>query len=270
MKSKLGCVPFLNAKPLIALFSDDEDQAIEVTFANPSLLGGMIDSGAVDAAIASSYFAIADPTLNVAAAVSISSRQAVESVRMFSKVPFGEIRSIALDQASMTSNHLALVVLSEAHGVRPRTERREAALEAMLGSADAAVLIGDAGMSANARDLHVMDLGQEWKNMTGLPFVWALWVGRDGLNQELASTLRRAKDYGLLHVEEIAQRAAKEMRWEYEKCFDYLTNSIDYDLSDEHLKGFELFGRKCVEMGFVGSFSMPTIIGDACANSTSS
>jgi len=270
MKARLGCVPFLNAKPLIELFSTEEDLDAEITFANPSLLGAMVDSDDVDAAIASSFFAIADPTLKIAGGVSISSRGAVKSVRMFSKVPFSEITSLALDAASMTSNHLALIILAEEFGARPRTESREAKLDPMLQDCDAAILIGDAGMSAMGEGLYVMDLGEEWTNITGLPFVWAVWVGRDGLTEELADKLRAAKDYGVRHVEEIATLAAQELNWPYTTCFDYLTESIDFDLDARQLKGLELFGKKCVEMGFVDKFRMPTIVGDACANPASS
>lgn len=270
MKARLGCVPFLNARPLVELFSAEEDLDAEVTFANPSLLGEMVDSGEVDAAIASSFFAIADLSLKIAGGVSISSRGAVESVRMFSKVPYSEISSLALDEASMTSNHLALIILAGEFGVRPRTEKMEANLDAMLDRFDAAVLIGDAGMSAKREGSYVMDLGQEWTNMTGLPFVWALWVGRDGLTESLADALHSAKEYGIRHMEEIATQAAQEMDWPYTTCFNYLTESIDFDLGEEHLKGFALFGKKCAEMGFVDRFQMPKIVGDACANPATS
>jgi chorismate dehydratase len=270
MKARLGCVPFLNAKPLIELFAAEEDLDAEVTFASPSLLGDMVDNGDVDAAIASSFFAISDPTLKIAAGVSISSRGPVRSVRMFSKVPFSEINSLALDAASMTSNHLALIILAEEFGVRPKTDRRTPDLDSMLESCDAAILIGDAGMAANGHGLYVLDLGQEWSSATGLPFVWAAWVGRDGLTENLAGQLRNAKDYGVRHIEEVAVRASQELDWPYATCLNYLTESIDFDLDAAHLKGFELFGKKCVQMGFVEDFRMPPIVGDACANPATS
>lgn len=270
MRTRLGCVPFLNAKPLIAQYFAQPELNVDVTFANPSLLGAMVDRGDVDAAIASSFFAIADPSLKVAQGVSISSLSTVESVRLFSKVPFDQIRALALDAASMTSNHLALILLSEKFGVRPQAEPRKAELGPMLKEFDAAVLIGDAGMAAPANGLHVMDLGLEWSMLTGLPFVWAVWVGRDGLTEALARSLSDAKEYGKANLENIAAKAAADLGWPVESCRHYLTHAIDFDLGPNHLKGFELFGRKCVEMGFVTGFEMPTLVGDACAGAATS
>ncbi|MDQ2985688.1 MAG: menaquinone biosynthesis protein [Armatimonadota bacterium] len=266
MKPKLGCVPFLNAKPLVAWFADGDEIDADVIFADPALLGPMVDRGEVDAAIASSFFAIADPSLKVAAGVSISSRGPVESVKLLSKGPFNEIETLALDQASMTSNHLGLIILAEEFGVRPTTERRSAHLGEMLAEFDAAILIGDAGMSAEGAGLHRLDLGAAWHSLTGMPFVWAVWVGRDGLTADLAAKLRAAKEFGMRNLETIADEAAHDLRWPYDLCLRYLTQSIDFDLGEEHLAGLELFGKKCVEMGFVSKFQMPEVVGEASAS----
>lgn len=263
MRPKLGCVPFLNAKPLIAWFS--EGDSADVTFEDPSLLGPMVDNGEVDAAIASSFFAVQDPSLRIAAGVSISSNGPVRSVRLFSRVPFEEINSLALDSASMTSNHLAQIILDKKYGVRPNCEPRKADLAAMLEEFAAAVLIGDAGMVARGDGLHVLDLGEAWTAMTGEPFVWAVWVGRGGLTEDLAAQLLRAKEFGQRHVTDISNAAAVELGLSPETTLDYLTNSIDFDLEPSHLRGFELYGKLCQEMGFVSEFRMPNIVGGASA-----
>lgn len=263
MKPRLGCVPFLNAKPLVAWFSSGDEPSADVIFENPSLLGPMVSRGEVDAAIASSFFAIQDPTLKIAAGVSISSRNAVESVRLFSKVPFSEIKSLALDSASMTSNHLAQIILSDAYDNRPTCSPRKADLTAMLSEFDAAVLIGDKGMAASGENLQVLDLGSAWKQTTGKPFVWAMWVGKACLDEELASLLVRAKNFGVQELSAIAAQAAQEMQMPYDVAFDYLSRAIDYDLTDEHLAGFEEFGKRCKQMGFVDRLSMPRVVGEA-------
>jgi chorismate dehydratase len=263
MKPTLGCVPFLNAKPLVAKFLLRDEHAADVVFEQPAILGPMVSRGEVDAAIASSFFVVQDPTLRIASGVSISSRNAVESVRLFSKVPFSEITSLALDNASMTSNHLAQIILAEIYDNRPACSAQNADLTTMLSEFDAAVLIGDAGMTADAENLHVLDLGSAWKTLTGKPFVWALWVGKAALDEELAASLLRAKEYGLQELPAIASRAAQEMPITYEIALDYLSRVIDYDLNDDHLAGFEEFGKKCVQMGFVKSFSMPRVVGEA-------
>src|SRR5687767_6518431 len=223
----------------------------------------MVDSGEVDAAIASSYFAVRDPSLKIAAGVSISSRGAVRSVRLFSKVPFVEIGRLALDSASMTSNHLAQIILAEKFDVMPECEPRPADLARMLNEFDAAVLIGDSGMSASGEGLHMLDLGQAWIEVTHKPFVWALWVGRDNLTDDLAGMLRRAKDFGVQELGTIAAAASQEMQIPFEDAFNYLTNAIDFDLTDEHWRGFEEYGKRCKQMGFVDHFVMPAVVGEA-------
>ena len=265
MRPKLGCVPFLNAKPLIAWFCSGDDASADVVFENPSVLGPMVDSGEVDAAIASSFFAAADPSLRIAADVAIASNGPVQSVRLFSKVPFEEIETLALDDASMTSNHLAQILLNQLYEVRPTTHRRRADVIQMLGEFDAAVLIGDAGMSAKADGLHVLDLGEAWTELTGKPFVWAFWVGRDGLTDQLANQLRIAREYGERNVESLAADASRELGLTYNATLDYLTNAIEFRLTPAHLEGFELFGKLCAEMGFVAQFQMPKIVGEASA-----
>ena len=96
---------------------------------------------------------------------SISSLGEAASVRLFSKWPFREIQSLALDASSLTSNHLAQVLLAERYGVRPTICHLAPDLSAMLSQADACVLIGDKGMEADGAGLEVMDLGSEWVAM---------------------------------------------------------------------------------------------------------
>lgn len=269
MKPRLGCVPYLNAKPLIAWFSKGEEAA-EVTFEDPSLLGPMVDRGEVDAAIASSFFAVQDASLVVAPGVSISSNGPVQSVRLFSKVPFDRISTLALDSASMTSNHLAKIILAKSYGVTPQAVVRKSDLPTMLDECDCAVLIGDAGMRADAAALNVLDLGEAWRKLTGKPFVWAFWVGRDGLTGELAAALRRAKEFGEREVATIAAEAAQEMGLHYDVVLNYLERVIDYNLTEDHLGGFSTFGKMCEEMGFVERFRLPKIVAEASARAGTS
>jgi chorismate dehydratase len=268
MKPRIGSVPFLNAKPLVAWFESANEA--DVVFELPSKLGPMVDRGGLDAAIASSFFAIADPSLRIAGGVSISSFGAVRSVKLFSKTAFENIQTLALDGASMTSNHLALIVLTQIYGVRPETTLMEADLPTMIADRDAAVLIGDAGMAAHIEGLHVMDLGQVWADWTGLPFVWAFWVGRDGLNDGLSQNLHRAKEFGIANLKRIANQAARETGIEAAIALEYLRDAIDFDLDERHLQGFRLFGEKCVEMGFADRFVMPVVVGDTSAKAASS
>lgn len=249
---RIGCVPFLNARPLIAYFETQEGKGeADVIYAAPSMLAEMVLSKQVDVALASSFFALQFPELKIAPGASISSVGAVDSVRLFSKVPYGDIRTLALDASSATSNNLAQMLLSERYGVTPQCAHFAPNLSRMISECDAAVLIGDAGMSAEATGLRVLDLGAAWDEMAGLPFVWALWLGRQDLDADLVKLLATAKGYGMSRLREISESEAARLGWPVARCYRYLAEVIDYELSPKHMEGFSLFASKCAEMGFV-------------------
>ena len=190
---KVGSVPYVNAIPLVHGFEMWPDSSpVEVVYEVPSALPSMLDARHVDAILVSSIEALRKPGRTMAAGICIGSEGPVESVRLFSQVPFAEIRTLALDQSSMTSNALGMILLSDLYGAEPATEPAPPDLMGMLDAADACILIGDAGMTADASQLHVLDLGEAWTCLTGLPFVWAAWIGRTDLDPRLAFHLAMA------------------------------------------------------------------------------
>ena len=173
---RVGCVPYVNARPLVAAF-DQPNDFVEVIYDVPSKLPALLDSGEVDAILVSSIELLRRDDLLPVAEVGIMSFGPVQSVRLLSKVPVTEIKTLALDQSSMTSNMLAQVILAE-QGVFPKTETLSPDAPNMLANHDACVIIGDKGFEADGTGLVDIDLGAAWTDMTGLPFVWALWLGR--------------------------------------------------------------------------------------------
>lgn len=257
---RLGCVPYLNARPLIAPLEGDPKFAIQ--YDPPSSLPALIESGEVHAAMVSSIFALQTPSARVAAGVSISSRGRVESVRLFSRVPFDGIQTLALDTSSLTSSALCRVILAERFGCEATTLDLEPNLELMLSSADAALLIGDPGMSAKPSDeLFVLDLGKAWEDMTGLPFVWALWIGGEGLDDWLAARLAQARTEGVASIEAIAEREAAVRGWSLATCRHYLAEVMEYTLDDEHFEALNRFGEMCAARGLLKTVYEPEIVG---------
>jgi len=191
---RVGSVPYVNAAPLIHDFlSAGEVSPVSVILDVPSRLPERLAAGEVDAILVSSIFALSQPGLRAVAEVGIASEGAVESVRMFSRVPWTEVRTLATDTSSMTSNALAQIILIERFGVHAECIPLPPDLPSMLAQADAAVLIGDVGMMTPVPEgVQALDLGEAWRDLTGLPFVWALWVGQDGLTPDLAATLEAA------------------------------------------------------------------------------
>lgn len=259
MRARIGCVPFVNAKPLIARFLAEE-RGIDVALAPPPELPAMLDRGEAAAVLASSFDALRTPGRRVAGGVSISSYGPAESVRVFSKVPLDRVQTLALDASSLTSNALAHILLHELYGICPKTEVRPPDLEAMLNEFDAAVLIGDRGLAAPSTGLHVLDLGQGWTELTELPFVWALWIGCEGLTPELAGELEGAGRWGEARVRAIAARAAEEVGWEREVAEVYLTQNMRYGLDDEHLRALVLFGKMLESHGLIEVAQSPRVV----------
>lgn len=259
----VGSVPYVNARPLVWRFENPAqgtEPAVRVVYDLPSRLPALLDSGGADAVLASSFDAITTPERRVAFGVGIVSRGKVESVRLFSKVPFEQIRSLALDEASLTSNHLAQIVLLEQWGIKPTLRHLPSRQADMLAECDACVLIGDAGMAASSEGLHVLDLGEAWTELTGLPFVWALWIGKDRLGPELAALLNDASNLNAAERDAMIEQTAEKSGWEAGEVNRYLSECIRFTLGTEELEGLEEFGRKLVSQGLVEEAFAPSIV----------
>src|SRR5207237_1310154 len=130
--------------------------------------------------------------------IAIASRGPVLSVTLFSRVPWQEIRTVALDEGSRTSAVLAQILLRKRYGIRPEIEALPMDQDADDVQADAVLLIGDRAMRACLPGFaHAHDLGQEWFDWTGLPFVYAVWAVRKGAELgAVAEALNEAKRRG--------------------------------------------------------------------------
>lgn len=258
MRFTVGSVPYANAKPLIEGLKSNAD--VKVVFDEPSQLPAMLAAGTADAVLVSSIDAIRSSGKRIVEGCSISSFGAAKSVRLFSKVHPTQITTLALDESSMTSNALAQVVLRERYGVQPKCSLQPPHLQLMLESADAAILIGDRGMTAAAEELRVLDLGEEWFALTHLPFVWALWVGGEGLSSELASALLQSKLWGSERLDEISKQVSVECGWPLIAANDYLCSTMDYNLTDRHLEGLWKFGELLVSNGLIEQCHRPELV----------
>lgn len=239
MPFKVGCVPYLNAKPLVRQFAELGSQSpVEVVFEVPSKLPQLLDSGDVQAILVSSIEAFRRPC-RVVSGVSISSQRAVKSVRLFSEVPFEQIKTLTLDPSSMTSNALAQIVLDELFDARPEVSDH----------GQAQVLIGDAGMRHEGANF-MLDLGSAWLELTGYPFVWAVWLGGESLTSELANHLRTSAVWGQRNLFTFLQDAAKETDFDVDVAEKYLSKVMDYDLGADHLQALKAFRKRLVELGW--------------------
>jgi len=256
MSYTVGSVSYTNARPLVHSLAGK----VQVELAVPSALPELLDSGEAQAVMVSSFDALSVPGRTFAEGCSISSLGKAESVRLFSKVPIAQIKKLALDTSSLTSVHLAQVLLRERYRIQPTTANMRPDLETMLDVCDACVLIGDKGMVADGTGLAVLDLGQEWTELTGLPFVWALWVGRDDLSEDLVRILNEARAWGQSNLDEIVPDAMARSGWDEETVRRYLGQTMNYDLSERHLEGLRMFQSLLLKHGYIRDIPFPTMV----------
>jgi len=259
MPYAVGSVPFLNAKPLVWAFERiGEESPVRVTYDWPSRLPGLLDSGLSDAVLVSSIDALTVPDRAIAGGSSISSRGPVKSVKLFSKVPFSEISTLALDSSSLTSNALARLVLSLMFRCEPVCSHEVPDGDQMLSRHDACVLIGDKGLLFEGSGLFQLDLGEAWTNLTGMPFVWACWVGKENLTPELAGLLCSAREIGQMNLASVASGSPAEISPQL--AHDYLTTVFDYRLEQDQLMGLQKFGELLTASGLVPTTYEPAIV----------
>ena len=248
MTTRIGSVPYLNEKPLTRWFSHtDEGHAseIEVVYAVPSELAKMLGAGEIAAALVSSFEYFRAPGYAVVPGISISGQGEIESVRAFARAPWRKIESLALDTSSLTSAALLKILLDEQLDSHPAFLHAAPDLGSMLKQADACLLIGDKGMLADGDGLNVLDLGHAWRRLTGLPFVYAVWMGKEeNITPHLIQSLTAAKAWGMTQTDIIAEEESRRIGTSVHQCRHYLTEVMDYDLGEEHLQALETFGRK--------------------------
>jgi chorismate dehydratase len=249
---RIGSVPYLNARPLI--YGIEE----RVTLCSPARLADLMRRRQIDVGLAPVAEVLARDQYAVLDGFAIASQGAVRSVFLAHREPVGKLRRVAVDTASRTSAWLVRVILKHAHGVEPEFYPRPAG--AKLSEHEAMMLIGDEAiwylMRAPERCAGVLDLGEAWRELTGLPFVYAVWAVHQAAAAdpaalgELARLLREAKTAGLAHIEEIVADAT-EGTPEFRR--EYLTQNVTFDLGDAEKRGLARFQQYAREMGLTDS-----------------
>jgi len=222
---RIGAVNYLNTKPLIHELEALAGGA-QLILDYPSRLADDLQQGRLDVALIPiiEYFRAGDYTL--VPDIAIASSGPVLSVTLFSRVPWTEIRRVALDEGSRTSAALTQVLLRKRYGVRPEICPLPLDRVAEEVDADAVLLIGDRAMHACLPGFrYAFDLGQEWHEWTGLPFVYAAWAVRAGVDLgAVTEALYEAKRRGCANIGPIAAREAPALGLDAGFCRRYLSN----------------------------------------------
>lgn len=237
---RIGCVKYLNARPLIHGYDGD------VIFDHPSTLAHELAAGRLDAALVPVFEVLREPHYAIVDGAAVASDGPVHSVVLAYRGELRAVRSVALDPASMSSVHLLKVLLAEFHDMQP--EYRD--------DGEARLLIGNQAIefraSAGAGAFHFLDLGEEWQRQTALPFVFAVWALRPGVANAVAvaETFRALAANGAAHVREIVggedfQDAAFRER--------YLTQHIRYALGEREKAGLTRYRGLLAKWRFIAS-----------------
>ncbi|HEX4915199.1 MAG TPA: MqnA/MqnD/SBP family protein, partial [Vicinamibacterales bacterium] len=178
----------------------------------------------------------------------------VATVALFTRKRIGDVTSIALDLSSRTSVALTRILAAAHWRIAPAFMASEPDLDAMLARADAALVIGDPAFDIDPAKHGVtkIDLGGEWKAMTGLPFVYAMWVGRpSAATAEQCRQLQQARDGGVAHLADIARNVSGGDRELERRSFHYLRDNLKFSLGDREAAGLRRFHELAAEIGLV-------------------
>lgn len=229
---RVGSVPYLNAVPLTRGLED------QIVLAPPSRLAELLQQDKLDAALVSITEVLFHDRYDVFDGVAVASLGEVKSVFLAHRQPLEEIRQIVCDSASLTSVNLLRVLLAE-RGLRPEFTPLADYHDAP--HHDAVLLIGDPALDfVRAQHPHrIWDLGAAWSELTRLPFVYAVWALRRGVDTAVVRrALAEAKAFGLDTLEQIIRHRSE---YDYEFRKDYLSWHIHYHLGADEKRGITKF-----------------------------
>jgi chorismate dehydratase len=252
---RIGAVSYLNTKPLVYRL-DELAPSADVCFDLPSRLADRLARRDLDIALipAIEYFRNDDYT--VVSDACIACRGPVLSVKLFAQVPPAEIRTLALDEGSRTSAAMVQILLNEHFGIRPELSSLSIGDGLSHATTDAVLLIGDRAI--HAVDDHfkeVWDLGDAWVRRTDLPFVFAMWTARSGLDMTAAewsqidSALSLARDAGMSHLSEIAESESAAVGMTCEATLAYLRDNLYFRMGPRERQGLKRYYEDASALG---------------------
>lgn len=260
---RVSAISFLNTAPLMWDFEHEptaeHTDNFEITYTVPSACAKALREGAADIGIIPVFTYAQIPNLVIVPDVAIAAKGQVRSILLISKVPIEEIQTVATDTSSRTSVALTQVILTKWFGGKREFVPLDPNLPRMLENADAALLIGDAALTATKTGYHVYDLAEVWFQRTWKPFVFAVWAVREkalieakpGL--DVTGIFQRSRNRGTRPscVVEIARNWAPRLGLSEQEIRDYLNNNIYYYLDAACLEGLKLFFQYSVECGLI-------------------
>jgi chorismate dehydratase len=258
---RIACVKYLNARPLVHGWEG------KVDFDHPSALCNKLAAGKLDVALVSSFEFLRNPIYRIVDDVSISSNGPVYSVTVAHRGKIDDIKQIELDPASKTSTNLLRCLLMELR-LNPRLISGRADCQRAVGDTPAAtgnarLLIGDQAIQFRQKyttEFSFWDLGEQWKKLFNLPFVYALWLIRPevGNAKQIANLLRAVRDANLANLDElvaeVVTRVADHGEWsgvDREFLSRYYTEHLQFGFGEREKEGLRTFANLCTNHGLL-------------------
>lgn len=265
-RCRVGCVQFLNARPLIdGLIHHDE---LAVRFDVPSRLLDDLETGAVDLALCPviDYQRSIQP-LDIVPVGGICCHGPTLTVRLFSRVPMDRLTDVFADTDSHTSVALARIILAQRFANRPRVMKFD---PGQLGQThqrlpDTLLLIGDKVVTQTppSDDFpHQLDLGEAWHEWTAQPFVFAVWMARRGVSiDDAAELLMRQRQLNNTRIHEIVQRHAAPLGWPQSLAQQYLGDMLHYHVGPDELAAMQRFWQEANALGLIDELRPVSLAG---------
>jgi chorismate dehydratase len=260
---RVSAISFLNTAPLMWDFEHDPSAELRenfsVQYTVPSQCAEALRAGEADLGIIPVITAARIANLVILPDVAIASRGPVKSILLAGRRPIEEIRTVAVDTSSRSSVGLLEILLTRFFGGRRELRPMPPELPEMLAACDAALVIGDAALVARTDGLYAYDLGELWREKTGLPFVYAVWAARRAALETMPPDLplgeifRRSRDRGLeaQNLSAIGREWAPRLGMSEEAIVAYLRKNIHYALDEECRRGLQLYFQLAAECGVI-------------------
>jgi chorismate dehydratase len=278
---RISVVQYLNTAPLVRGFTHGPLRGkYQLSFTVPSQCAEDLRSGRADIAIIPAIEYQRIPNLMILPDLAIASKKSVRSLLLVSKRPMHEVTSIALDCTSRSTQALVRILCAKRWHIAPEFSEAKPNLAAMLDRADAALLIGDpalrlaiassshakqdhSGMAAipassagvaSAGELFLFDIVEEWRALTNVPAVLAVWAARPEVaTPEVVQDFQDSLAFGLRHVDAIVSESAAEMNLPIGELRRYFRENIDYQLDEENLRGLASYYSFAAELGLIAA-----------------
>jgi len=236
---------------------------------SPSECAARLASGAADIGLIPIAALATAPGLRILPGCAIASKGRVRSLRLIRRAaqPLAALRSVAADAASRTTLAYARILFNKWGNPAVPFLPATANLDAMLQLADAAILIGDPALMAleeranrferTAEELVYHDLAEEWRALTGLAFVSAVWAAAQGgpLDESVAHDFIQSRNHGLENIDALVAEWSAKLPIPEATIRTYLTTNIHYVLDEECLEGMRGFFRMAAKLGVLPEYS---------------